>query len=53
MEQFSLILAFSIEEDTFLKNTVPITKAFVPVKGKIVGSHTVYKIITNDDETLK
>lgn len=52
-DQAPLINAYRKEEDNFLSNVKIVPRSCVPVNANVIGSHTIYKIKANDDQTLK
>ncbi len=52
-DQFPLVKAYKEEEEEFLKTVKRIPRKKVPRNANIIGSHTIYKLKRNDDESLK
>ena len=52
-DQAALENAYSAEETAFLKTVQPIPRSAVSDDANIIGSHTIYKIKSNDDKSLK
>lgn len=52
-DQFPIVNAFQREQDKFLKTVRPVLKNKVPAGSNIIGSHTLYKVKTNNDGSLK
>lgn len=52
-DQFPMINAYQIEEENFLKTVKIVPISDVPDGANVIGSHVLYKVKKNDDESLK
>ena len=52
-EQFTLVNAYKVEEETFLKAVRPVTHEHIPAGSNVICSHVLYKVKQNDNGSLK
>lgn len=52
-EQSPLVNAYRKVEVKFLMNVKTVPRSSVPKSANIIGSHTIYKLKLNDDQSLK
>lgn len=52
-DQSAMVKAYRLEEEQYLRTVKVIPRPQVPADANIIGSHTVYKIKTKDDDSLK
>ena len=52
-DQSVIVNAYNKEEENFVANVKIVPRSSVPKSANIIGSHTIYKLKQNDDQSLK